>query len=83
MKITQQDYETFDLILGFDKDNIRYLERMKPKNSKAEIKLVNFFNENAKNKEIADPWYEDTFAVFEKVYKDCHDSCMGILDSYR
>lgn len=56
---------------------------MKPKNSKAEIKLVNFFNEHAKNREIGDPWYEDTIAVFEQVYKDCHDSCMGILNTYR
>jgi low molecular weight phosphotyrosine protein phosphatase len=71
------------LILGFDKDNIRNLERIKPKNSKAEIKLVNFFNEHAKNREIGDPYYEDTIAVFEQVYKDCHDSCIGILNTYR
>ncbi len=29
---------------------------MKPKNSKAKIRLVNYYNEKAKNQIIADPW---------------------------
>jgi low molecular weight phosphotyrosine protein phosphatase len=71
------------LILGFDNDNIRNLQRIKPEGSRAQIKLVNYFNEKAKNREIEDPWYPDTVDAFEKVFQDCHDSCLGILSEYK
>ena len=79
-QIKQEDFQTYDLILGFDMDNIRNLERMKPKSSKAQIKLVNFFNEKNKNKDIPDPWYPDTDAAFELVYRDCFEACNAILN---
>lgn len=78
--MTPQDFEKFDLILGFDSDNIRNLERLKPKNSKSEIKLVNFFNEKRKNKNIEDPWYPDTNEAFEAVYNDCLEACKTLLE---
>ncbi|RNA21318.1 Acid phosphatase soluble [Brachionus plicatilis] len=82
-QITPQDFDKFDLILGFDVDNIRNLERIKPKNSKAEIKLVNFFNEKRKNKNIEDPWYPDTNQAFEAVYTDCLEACKTLLNEYK
>jgi len=69
------------LILGFDDENIRNLERMKPKNSKAQIKMLTFYNEKVKNQNIEDPWYNDTPQAFDKVFKDSYDSCVGILNS--
>ncbi len=69
------------MILGFDTENIRNLERMKPKNSKAQVKLLTFYNPNGKNQNIEDPWYDDTPQAFDKVFKDSYDSCVGILNS--
>ena len=69
------------MILGFDDENIRNLERMKPKNSKAQIKMLTFYNEKIKNQNIEDPWYNDTPQAFDKVFKDSYDSCVGILNS--
>lgn len=81
-KIRTEDFDKFDLILGFDNDNIRNLERIKPKNAKAQIRLVNYYNEKtSKNKIIPDPWYEDTPKAFEEVYEDCHNACLGLLKS--
>ena len=84
-KIEPSDYHKYELILGFDERNIRDLERMKPSTSKAEIRLVNYFNPNPKkhNQSIADPWYPDTLQAFEEVYQDCLDSCKNILEKYK
>jgi len=54
---------------------------MKPKNSKAQIKMLTFYNEKVKNQNIEDPWYNDTPQAFDKVFKDSYDSCVGILSS--
>lgn len=78
-----EDFHKFDLILGFDQDNIKNLERIKPANSKAEIRLVNYFNEKRKNRSIEDPWYPDTLEAFESVYQDCYDSSKYILEQYK
>ena len=69
------------MILAFDNENIRNLERIRPKNCKAQIKLITFYNEKNKNKIVEDPWYEDTPQAFEQVYKDCYESCVGLLNS--
>ena len=82
-KLEAEDFHKFDLILGFDKDNIKNLERLKPANSNAEIKLVNYFNDKKKNTSVADPWYPDTLEAFETVYQDCYDSSKQILEKYK
>ena len=82
-QITPEDYTKFELILGFDNENIRNLERMKPKNSTAQIRLVTFFNEKNKNKIIEDPYYNDTPAAFNEVFQDSYDSCVGILNTFK
>ena len=82
-QIKTEDFNKFDLILGFDNDNIRNLERIKPKSSKAVVRLVNYYNPNNKNAIIPDPWYIDTDAAFEKVYNDCLQCCQTLLNSDR
>lgn len=56
---------------------------MKPADSKAEIRLVNYFNPKRKNQPIADPWYPDTLEAFEEVYRDCYDSSLEILEKFK
>lgn len=36
--------------------NIEDIEAVKPQNSIATVKLLNYYNPNEKNKEIPDPW---------------------------
>jgi protein-tyrosine-phosphatase len=36
--------------------NIEDIDAVKPQNSKAIVKLLNYYNSNEKNKEISDPW---------------------------
>ena len=35
---------------------MREIEHAKPKNSKSLIRLLNYYNQNERNKEIPDPW---------------------------
>lgn len=63
-----------------DSENVRNIERMKPANSKAEIRLMNYFNSKRKNKDIEDPWYADTTEAFQSVYDDCYEGSLGLLD---
>ena len=82
-QIKKDDFDKYELILGFDEANMRDLERLRPKTSRAQLHLVNYFNEANKNGDIADPWYPDTDAAFEAVYKDCLASCNAILDTFK
>src|ERR1700676_3748297 len=38
-QVTQDDFARFDLILAVDRENLRELEAMKPRNSRASVKL--------------------------------------------
>jgi protein-tyrosine-phosphatase len=80
LKIQTDDFNKFERILCFDNANLKDLERMKPKGSKCEIRLLNFYNEKSKNEIIMDPWYADTLQAFESVYEDCFESCKGLLE---
>lgn len=55
---------------------------MKPKNSTATIELLGHYNENDKDQDIEDPWWNDTPAVFAKCYKDCYDSSQGFIKNF-
>ena len=67
-KITQQDYDNFDIIIGFDEYNIRNLQRMFNDNSKV-IKLL--------DKDIDDPWYTGNFL---KTYDDIYNGCLILVN---
>lgn len=82
-QITKEDYVNFEYILAFDNENIKNIQRMKPKNSTAVIKLLGHYNEKEKDLEIEDPWWNDTPAVFEKCFKDCYESSQGFLKQFK
>ena len=53
-QVTQEDFRKFDYILASDEANLRNLERMKPRNATATVKLFGSFDDN---KPIGDPYY--------------------------
>ena len=52
-------------ILGFDEYNLEDIESVKPKVSNAEIRLLNYYNPNEKNRAIPDPWGVSIYFYFE------------------
>ena len=67
-KITEEDFNNYDLIVCFDNNNLNNLHRLFGESNKI-IKLVDF--------DIEDPWYTNNF---DKVYKEIYDGCNSLLD---
>lgn len=58
-QITTADFESADLIIGMDKQNIIDLKQMAPDESQEKIHLA--FESLSKAAEVQDPWYDHKF----------------------
>ena len=67
-RITIDDYNNFDLIVGFDSYNIENIKRITGDLSKV-IKL--------NNKDVDDPWYTRDFDI---AYKEIYEGCVKLLE---
>ncbi len=76
-KLTTEDFDAFDLILGMDRDNVAYLRKMKPRESRARVAL---YLEDALGtaKDVPDPYY-GTPADFETVFQLCDRASDALL----
>lgn len=69
--ITPQDYETYDLIIGMDNENMRDLRRLTKGDPDHKTHLLLSFA--GESREVADPWYTNDFdATFTDVRKGCY-----------
>ena len=67
---SQKDFETFDLIIGMDSQNIQDLKRMAP--SSVQEKIFQFTD-----KSVPDPWYTGDF---DETYEIVKNGCSRWLD---
>lgn len=69
-KLTKEDYEKFDYILGMEASNVRDIYRIIGEDSENKIyRLLDFLQHP---RDIADPWYTGNFEVtFEDVLEGC------------
>ena len=65
-QISRADFSRFDLILAMDRDNLRDLDAMRPKNSPAQVQLFLEFAPQSAVTEVPDPYYGDA-GSFEAV----------------
>ncbi len=76
---TPQDFETFDLIIGMDADNIEALHDLAPTEShKKKIYLMTDFLQHHSATHIPDPYFGGE-AGFEQVLDLLEDACEGLL----
>jgi len=75
-KITISDFTQFTHILAADESNLRNLERIKPKDATAEVRLWGSYLDN---EPIADPYYGGMNG-FEQVYQQCVALSNAFLD---
>ena len=64
-RLTKQDYEKFDYIIGMDEQNIIDIKRIVGEDKKRKIHKLLEFSDNPRD--IADPWYTGNF---DKTYED-------------
>ena len=73
-RMTRQDYDDYDYIIGMDTENIRNIMRIVGSDAENKVyKLLSFAGESG---DIADPWYTGNFDV---TYDDVVRGCRGFI----
>ncbi|KAI0076236.1 phosphotyrosine protein phosphatase [Panus rudis PR-1116 ss-1] len=75
-QVQAEDFRTFTHILASDEQNLRNLNRMKPRDATAEVRL---FGSYVDNQQIPDPYYGGING-FEQVYQQCVRYSNAFLD---
>jgi protein-tyrosine phosphatase len=75
-QIAKEDYESFDLILCMDRNNLSALHRLLGGDPHKKISLLMTFAGDARD--VADPWYTDRFDI---AYRDIWAGCAALLDT--
>jgi protein-tyrosine phosphatase len=77
-QVTADDFARFDLILAMDAENLRELQAMRPRNSRAAVKLFLEYAPDAAQLDVPDPYYRDA-AAFEEVLDLTTAASRGLL----
>jgi protein-tyrosine phosphatase len=77
-RVEPQDYSRFDLMLAMDRDNLRALERARPRNSSARLRLFLEYAPGSGLEEVPDPYY-GIARDFELVLDLCLAAAAGLL----
>ncbi|MBE5872188.1 MAG: low molecular weight phosphotyrosine protein phosphatase [Lachnospiraceae bacterium] len=74
VRMTQEDYEEYDYLIGMDTANIRNMTRIAGGDKEQKIyKLMTFADSG---RDVADPWYTGDF---ESTYRDVTQGCEAFL----
>ena len=67
-KVTLADFDTFDLIIAMDRQNLQDLTDIQPAGSNARVELFLPYAPDLNRDEVPDPYYEDNFPeVFDMI----------------
>jgi protein-tyrosine phosphatase len=73
-RMTADDYEYYDLLIGMDSANIRNMQRIAGGDPDRKIhKLLEYCGSS---RDVADPWYTDNF---DETYRDVTAGCYALL----
>lgn len=81
-RVTEADFETFDLILAMDNLNLVTLQDRAVADTEDRIRLLLEYSEAARGAEVPDPYYGGT-AGFERVLDLVEDAAEGLLREIR
>ena len=65
-QVCANDFARFDFILAMDRENLRELQALRPRNSRATMKLFLEYAPDCTKRDVPDPYYGDA-AAFEEV----------------
>ena len=82
-KVTQDDFEKFDLILAMDDANLAYLLRKAPVDKQHKVKLFLEFSTNFEDTEVPDPYYGGAggFKYVLDLVEDASDGLLTLIKS--
>ena len=73
-RLKDSDFSEYDYILGMDRRNLEYIDRVKPAGSPSRPGLLKDFSTGG---DVADPWYTGDFNI---TYVDVEKACRGLLE---
>ena len=56
-KVSVSDFGDYDLIIAMDRDNFHDLQRIQPKSSKADLRMMMQYHPESQPEEVPDPYY--------------------------
>lgn len=77
-QVSLSDFDRFDLILAMDRQNLRELQALQPRGSRALLKLFLEYAPELKLDDVPDPYYRDATA-FEEVLDLSTAAARGLL----
>ena len=78
VRMTKEDYEKYDYIIGMDSANIRNIMYIIGEDNESKVsKLLSFAGSD---KDISDPWYTGDF---DKTYEDVYKGCKGFIEKIK
>ena len=75
-RMTREDYDRWDLLIGMDEANIRNMTRITGGDPAGKIRLLLDFA--GRHDEVADPWYTGDF---QATWDDVTEGCAALLES--
>jgi len=79
---TAQDFHDFDYVIAMDSENLRRLQALRPKGSRAELRLLLEYAPQAGLLDVPDPYYGGAKG-FERVLDLVEASGRGLLEEIR
>ena len=77
-RVAQRDFEEFDLIIAMDRDHLRILQRLCPRENRHKLRLIMEFAPQQWADEVPDPYYGDA-DQFEQVLDMLEAAARGLL----
>ena len=77
-QMTKADYDTFDLLIGMDRDNLRRMQRITGGDPQNKYSLL--LDWTGSGADVADPWYTGRF---ERTWDDVLAGCRALLEKTR
>ena len=75
-QISRQDYTKFDLLIGMDDRNLRYMWQIFGGDPEGKFRLLMDYTDRPGS--VSDPWYTGDF---DSAWKDVQDGCRGLLQA--
>jgi protein-tyrosine phosphatase len=77
-QVGPDDFMAFDYVLAMDRGNLRRLEALRPRDSRAELRLLLHYADSLSLEEVPDPYYGGT-GGFERVLDLVEAGSRGLL----
>ena len=75
VQLTKKDYESYDLLIAMDSNNVRNIHRIIGSDPAGKVrKLMDY---TPRGGDVADPWYTDRFDI---AYRDIEEGCRCLLE---